>query len=94
MKRDIKLQTFHFSPRNRYNYIKTGDKKGIDMKALQSLRKGQKLNMHFSNYEQQYERMLENGRIIKRITNPKRDYIIQRSIESVSVRSKPGTTSQ
>lgn len=41
-----------------------------------------------------YERLQENGRIIKRITNPKRDKLIQRSIEGVKVLSRPPTQAE
>ena len=94
MHRNYKIQTFHFQSNNNQNRNKSADSKNESFKNVKSVRKEETLNMRFYNYLQRYEIVQENGRIIRRITNPKRDGIIQRSIEGVSTRSKPGTSSQ
>lgn len=87
MHRETKLKTLHLSQRNKFNALNRNTDKE-ELKNTKSLRKEDTLNMHFYNYQQKYEIMQENWRIVKRITNPKRDGIIQRSLETVPVVSK------
>ena len=64
-------------------------KKSIDQSPSKEKDQYSKIDtVTLSNYEEQYERQLENNRILKRLINPKRDKVIMRSLEEVRPKTR------